>query len=422
MRYNQCMHILFLTPGFPPLPGGGERYAAALAHQFTERGHTVTVVTSSAETEGDFWHGSGAATTDSSHPHMTIIRCPVRPMWGGWPGLLTWRKAMVTISTVPGDYSRVLSQMSRQVPSISGIRHVLDGIPGRVDIVNGFNISWENAMFTGWEWARQNDVPFVATPFMHFGSGNDDRVQRNALMDHQRLMLRNASAVLTLTDIEARGLQDHDIIPPRIETIGGGLDPLPPLGDTVATLHQYEIEPPYLIYVGRASQDKGAIHAAQAAIQLKYTLVMVGQRTAEFDAFIESLNPSDARFIRHFGIVSEVDKHALLHNADILLLPSRIDSFGIVLLEAWAHGKPVIGADAGGIPGVVTDDVDGVLVPYGDVGALIRVIRRLSGNADLRRAMGNHGHAQLETRFNWKHVSEHVLAIYTDLVAVASRR
>ena len=83
---------------------------------------------------------------------------------------------------------------------------------GRVDIVNGFNISWENTMFTGWQWARQNDVPFVATPFMHFGAGNDDRVQRNALMDHQRLMLRNASAVLTLTDIEAQGIYSNTVL------------------------------------------------------------------------------------------------------------------------------------------------------------------------------------------------------------------
>ncbi|MCO5207033.1 MAG: glycosyltransferase family 4 protein [Anaerolineae bacterium] len=416
------MHILFLTPGFPPLPGGGERYAAALARQFTDRGHTVTVVTSSAETEGDFWHGSGAATTDRSHPRLTIIRCPVRPMLGGWPGLLTWRKAMVTISTVPGDYSRVLSQMSRQVPSISGIRHVLDGIPGRVDIVNGFNISWENTMFTGWQWARQNDVPFVATPFMHFGAGNDDRVQRNALMDHQRLMLRNASAVLTLTDIEAQGLLEHGIVPQRVETIGGGLDPLPRLGDNEAILRQYDIQPPYLIYVGRASQDKGAIHAAQAAIQLKRTLVLVGQRTPEYDSYFASLNPSDKRFIRHLGIVSEVEKHTLLHNADMLLLPSRIDSFGIVLLEAWAHKIPVIGANAGGIPGVITDGVDGLLVPYGDVPALMHAIRQLAGDVDLRRRLGTQGHAQLKSRFNWKHVSEHVLAIYADLLAVASRQ
>ncbi|MCO5199292.1 MAG: glycosyltransferase family 4 protein, partial [Anaerolineae bacterium] len=356
------------------------------------------------------------------HPRLTIIRCPVRPMLGGWPGLLTWRKAMVTISTVPGDYSRVLSQMSRQVPSISGIRHVLDGIPGRVDIVNGFNISWENTMFTGWQWARQNDVPFVATPFMHFGAGNDDRVQRNALMDHQRLMLRNASAVLTLTDIEAQGLLEHGIVPQRVETIGGGLDPLPRLGDNEAILRQYDIQPPYLIYVGRASQDKGAIHAAQAAIQLKRTLVLVGQRTPEYDSYFASLNPSDKRFIRHLGIVSEVEKHTLLHNADMLLLPSRIDSFGIVLLEAWAHKIPVIGANAGGIPGVITDGVDGLLVPYGDVPALMHAIRQLAGDVDLRRRLGTQGHAQLKSRFNWKHVSEHVLAIYADLLAVASRQ
>ncbi|MCO5191045.1 MAG: glycosyltransferase family 4 protein, partial [Anaerolineae bacterium] len=100
----------------------------------------------------------------------------------------------------------------------------------------------------------------------------------------------------------------------------------------------------------------------------------------------------------------------------------RIDSFGIVLLEAWAHKIPVIGANAGGIPGVITDGVDGLLVPYGDVPALMHAIRQLAGDVDLRRRLGTQGHAQLKSRFNWKHVSEHVLAIYADLLAVASRQ
>jgi glycosyltransferase involved in cell wall biosynthesis len=410
------VHILFVTPGFPPLPGGGERYAASLANCFINRGHMVTVVTTSAETERGFWQGSGAATTDRSNPRMTVIRCPIRPMRGGWTGLLAWRKAMVTISAVPGDYSTVLSKMSHQVPAISGLRHILNSIPGHVDIVNGFNISWENAMYAGWEWAREKQIPFVATPFMHFGSANDARVARNSMMDHQRLMLSQADAILTLTDIETQGLHEREINTARIETIGGGLDPLPKINDYQAALVEYEIAQPFIIFVGRASADKGALDAARAALQLRQQLVLVGTRTADFDKFYAQLSAEEAQFIRHVGIVPEVDKHALIAAAEMLLLPSRVDSFGIVLLEAWAHHKPVIAAHSGGIPGVVNDGEDGLLVPYGDVNALAQAVQRLLDNPKERAKMGNTGHAELATRFNWEHVSDHVLRIYDELI------
>ena len=59
--------------------------------------------------------------------------------------------------------------------------------------------------------------------------------------------------------------------------------------------------------------------------------------------------------IRPLGILDEGEKHAILEASTMLLLPSHSDSFGIVILEAWAHGKPVIGARAGGIPGVIDD-------------------------------------------------------------------
>lgn len=340
-------------------------------------------------------------------------------MLGGWAGLLTWRKAMVTLSSVPGDYSRVLSQMSRQVPSISRLRQVLDDLVGPIDVVNGFNISWENAMFAGWEWARRHGIPFVATPFMHFGGADDVRVVRNSMMDHQQQMLRTASAILTLTDIEADGLRQRGIVAPRIETIGGGSDPLPEEIDPAAAIAQYNVHPPYAIFIGRASRDKGALDAAQAVLRLRRRLVLVGQPTEEFDRFYESLNSAEQAAITHLGILPEADKHGLLAGAEMLLLPSRVDSFGIVLLEAWAHRKPVVAADAGGIPGVVTHQQDGLLAPYGNVQALARAVKRLFDDPALADALGSAGHAQLTTRFNWAQVSDHVLRIYADLIDAA---
>src|SRR5690606_8116758 len=106
-------------------------------------------------------------------------------------------------------------------------------------------------------------------------------------------------------------------------------------------------------------------------------LLMIGSSTPEFENYRRRLSPEDRAAIRPLGILSDRDKHAVLDRAKFLMLPSRSDSFGIVLLEAWSHGVPVIAARAGGIPGVVDDGANGLLVPFADVDGLANAAERL---------------------------------------------
>jgi N-acetyl-alpha-D-glucosaminyl L-malate synthase BshA len=97
-------------------------------------------------------------------------------------------------------------------------------------------------------------------------------------------------------------------------------------------------------------------------------LVLVGDgpeygRTREL---VESMGLSDA--VRYVGVVDEVAP--LLKAADVLLLPSETESFGLVALEAMASGVPVVASDVGGLPEVVQHGVSGFLAPVGDVDAM----------------------------------------------------
>ena len=97
-------------------------------------------------------------------------------------------------------------------------------------------------------------------------------------------------------------------------------------------------------------------------------LVLVGDgpeygRTREL---VDSLGLADA--VRYVGVVDEVAP--LLEAADVLLLPSETESFGLVALEAMASGVPVVASDVGGLPEVVEHGVTGFLAPVGDVEAM----------------------------------------------------
>jgi glycogen synthase len=417
------MRLLFVTPAYPPFPGGGERFVRSLALELAQRGHHLTIVTSAARRERDFWLGTPdlSLTEDQDGP-LHIVRCPLRPIEGGRPILLLWRKAMVLFSALPGDQSAALARFSHTIPPIEGFSAALAQQAGSFDLVHGFNISWEHALVEGWQLARRQGRPFIATPFAHLGVAGHDRVARNSTMDHQRRLLAEADAVLTLTSIERDGLIAlAGLRPERVTVIGSGCDPLPLLADETAVLRRYNLRLPLVLFIGRASHDKGAIHAAQAALALRrrgcqLCLALAGQVAPEFERFYRRLSPEEQEVVRPLGIVDEMEKHALLASATCLVLPSRTDSFGIVFLEAWQHGKPVIGARAGGIPGVVSDGEDGLLVEFGDVAALEQAMERLLTDAPLRQTMGQTGQAKIAQHYTWDHVAGRVEAIYESVM------
>jgi glycosyltransferase involved in cell wall biosynthesis len=115
------------------------------------------------------------------------------------------------------------------------------------------------------------------------------------------------------------------------------------------------------------------------------------------------------------GFVDESLKHAYLRDAAALLLPSRTDSFGIVLLESWLYGRPVVAAAAGGIPGVVDNGKNGILVPFGDIPSLANAIKLLIEDQELNRILGENGRQKLNSHFTWEAVTEKVLSAYYEV-------
>ena len=100
-------------------------------------------------------------------------------------------------------------------------------------------------------------------------------------------------------------------------------------------------------------------------------------------------------FIGSLPLVEEV-----LVGADLFLLPSESESFGLSALEAMSCQVPVIASNAGGLPEVIDDGVTGFLLPVGDVEGMAAAALRLLGDDDLRRRFGEEGRRQAVERFS----------------------
>jgi glycosyltransferase involved in cell wall biosynthesis len=329
---------------------------------------------------------------------------------------------MALLSMLPGDQSRPLMRLARHIPAIPALEPTLNSLDQKFDLVHAFNLSWEYPLTVGWRYAKRRRLPLVVIPYTHLGVTGRDRVARNSTMDHPLKILTAAEAVLTLTAIEEEGLINLGLQPNRVTTIHGGLDrpSLPPNPNEI--LEQLNLSKPFALFLGRASFDKGAVHAAQAICHHNsqnkpLTLILAGQSTPEFDRFYQKISPQEKAWIRPLGLISEAQKQTLLAAAEMLLLPSRTDSFGIVILEAWANATPVIGANAGGLPGVIDNGRNGLLIEFGDIPALSAAIQRLIENPAQKERLGQAGLEKVNTVYRWDKVVDRVETVYQKILA-----
>lgn len=112
------------------------------------------------------------------------------------------------------------------------------------------------------------------------------------------------------------------------------------------------------------------------------------------------------------GSVAHGDLDAHYTGADILANPSLSEAFGITLIEAMAHGLPVIATRAGGMAEIVRDGETGLVVEPGDIEGLADAIVRLLSDAQLRCRLGDEGKAAVAKHYTWEVVTESLLAAY----------
>lgn len=157
-------------------------------------------------------------------------------------------------------------------------------------------------------------------------------------------------------------------------------------------------EAPLLVALGRLHPNKGfdVLLAALAEIPNAHLwLAGKGPLRDELVRQAEALGVSGR--VRFLGWRQDVA--ALLATADVYVCPSRHEPLGNTILEAWAHGCPLVAAASQGPAALVTDRESGMLVPVDDAPALAAALRELLGSADLRAALREGGRAAWRASF-----------------------
>lgn len=191
-----------------------------------------------------------------------------------------------------------------------------------------------------------------------------------------------------------------------------------PLGVDASAFHpaaRNESSPFRVMFAGRLELLKGVHYLLQAWSELKLAdaeLWLVGPVLPEIGPFLERYADQTVRVI---GEAKRSRMPDFYRQADALVFPSLNDGFGLVMLEAMASGIPVIATESTGGLDVITDEVNGFIIPIRDVEAIKQRVNALYADRDRRNEMGMRAREAVLAQFTGEHYRERLLSAYAGM-------
>jgi len=264
--------------------------------------------------------------------------------------------------------------------------------------------------------ARRSGTPIVLLGAIH----TEDRWGYERAMIYRAV--RQADAYIALTGFERDYLTARGVAGDRIAVIGPGVDAAPFIqADGGGTRARYGWgDAPVVALIAKQTARKRfdllveAMRSVWRALPAAH-LLLAGARTPhtrQIEGLIASLPAEQrSRVVLHSDFPEE-QKPGLLAACDVFVLPSAEESFGIAFLEAWAAGKPVVGARVGAVATVIDEGRDGLLFCDGDADDLARAVLELLTDPARRAALGSAGRRKVLENHSWAAVADRVRQVY----------
>lgn len=403
MIMAEAPHILLVPHRFLPARGGVQTVFACAARALGARGVTATVLTTTGTSTGSLgWPGQAMLTPgDATVEGVHVVRLALR-----YPGRLhrTIRRAARRLLPESSAWPLRVKEMGPDIPDLASTVERL-----APDLVVGAGIPFRHVFELRRITARLR-IPYALLPCHHAAEPGvlDTRFGRD--------LVRSADALLALTQMEATTIASWGVAPERITVLPlGGDFADEPAVDAAAPAAAVLPRGPYALVLGRISPQKNVPLALLAFARVAgefpdLKLVLAGGSTPwskkELPGLVRTTCGAAADRVVVIPDFAPEAKRRLIEGAVALVHPSHEESFGIVFLEAWSCGRPVIGIRAGVIPEIVHDGETGLLVPRDDDAALAAALSRLAREPGTAQAMGLRGRERLRATRGWDGAAE----------------
>jgi len=272
--------------------------------------------------------------------------------------------------------------------------------------------------------------PTICTPFFHFSNPryhNEHLVE--ALKKFDRIIACTALEKEVLT--KKLGISESKI---KIISMGVNYTKFNLSSDQIKNEFHFkrkffspnEKDYKMVLFCGYKNFEKGAISIIKAIPHIlkkfpQVYFVFIGPSTIAFNRELSKLRKIiKPRIVNltpdNLNGYYDKKKIAAFKETDIFLMPSRSDAYGIAYLEAWASGKPVIGANIGATPEVIRNNLDGLLVEFNDYEDIANKVVTLLKNKRFSDKLGQEGKRKVQKNLSWYDVAKKTHQVYMELI------
>ncbi|NLI86584.1 MAG: glycosyltransferase family 1 protein [Propionibacterium sp.] len=282
----------------------------------------------------------------------------------------------------------------------------------RPEVVHAVNPAWLAAY--GVLSAKRRDIPLLASYHTQLASYTKDlhlswlagTADRWTTTLHNRAEVNLCTSPQMVAAAIAGGVTDVDLWPKAVDTVT--YHPGARTKRMRRRLTDSHPDMPLAIYVGRLSNEKNLDDLLPVVHQMpdvRFAFVGSGPARESLESAFSGTNTVFTGYLRGHELA---EAYA---SADVFCFPSTTETLGLAGLEAMASGVPVIGADAGGIPHLFDDRIQGFLVPPHDPFEFATKLRMLVDDPQLRRRMAQAARAEAE-RLSWRSATEALVGYY----------
>lgn len=408
------MKILHVVHGYHPVIGGTEWLLKNMSEQLVARHQdNVTVFTGAVTKPSYYWCNEGKPMPVGIETinGVTVRRFPFSKRFQFLRMVLA--RGFYRLKLPYHDWARTI-QLGPTMPQLS------DAVAqSGADILMAAAFPYRH-MYYALDGGQRGSIPVVLLGALHPADkwGYDRKMMYQAITQ--------ADAYIALTPFEKAYLVEKGIAADKIYVLGGGVDVAPfTNADGSAIRQQYRLgDVPVVGVMSRQTPLKrlDIVIKAMPAVWDKYPqarLLLAGARTAHsdtLDQLIAELLPEQQLRVTRIHDFPESEKPAILAAMDLVVHPSSNESFGIVFVEAWAAGKPVIGANIGAIAALIEEGKDGYLFTSGDPQSLAHEVIKLLDHPETRIAMGEAGRNKVLQNYSWEMIADRLRAMYLEVL------
>lgn len=379
MPKGESLKVIMVTPGYYPVKGGTETVVRNLSIRLNKCGINTHVMTFNMDKK---WNPKWSGKIEKIDG-ITVFKVPALD----WLPIVHSPKITLEVNLIPGRFAHLLK---------------------KYDIIHFHEAEFSFPLFS---------FHIKKPKILHLHGLDTNFFKRYGI---SRFIFKHvADLYIAISKQMRKDLTDLGIPEEKIVHLPNGVD-------VNSFCPKKEKEDNLLLFVGRITYGKGLHVLLKALRYLKESthLVIIGPADWDlqyyhnvFSTSIKKINQEEKHKITYLGALDQANIIEWYQKASIFALPSFWEGFPVTVLEALSCETPVVATPVGGIPEIVRNHENGILVPPNNPPKLAEAIQYLIDNKDIRTRMGREGRKSVTRNFSLDVITKKLCDIYQNILS-----